>query len=380
MRIGIDARLIGGRNTGDRTYWRGLLTGLAKLECTQNDEFILYLSDFPEQSEIDSLSLPANFIWKHIDASSDRLWSISSLPTTAKKDKLDLVHVQYSVSPLFSVPVVTTIHDISFNLFPELFETKDRLILNISTPNAIKKSAAVIGVSESTRQDIIKNYRANPDKVFTTLLAAGDSFKCSSDDQRGLAREHLSEKYKIDSPFVLAVGVLQPRKNLPLLIKAFKTAKTLAQFPHKLVITGKKGWLTEEIESALNGVSESGSPIILTGYVPDSDLPLLYNCADLFCHPAVFEGFGLPPLEAMSCGCPVITANTSSLPEVVGDAGITLDPRNIGAWIDTIVDCLTHPEKLSGMSEKGLKQAQKFSWEETATRTYDIYKKVAKSA
>jgi glycosyltransferase involved in cell wall biosynthesis len=375
MRIGIDARLISGRFTGDRTYWRGLLHGLAQLSICAKDEFLLYVREMPSPDEISPLGLADNFQWRVIAGSSDRVWSILSLPAAAKRDGVDIVHVQYTVSPLFSVPVVATVHDISFKLFPELFNWRDRLLLNLTTPYSIRKARAVIGVSESTRSDLIKTYKAAPEKVFTTHLAADSRYSQLPDSEREAARKTLSQKYGIDSPFVLAVGVLQPRKNLPMLLRAFRAAKVLSKLDHKLVITGKRGWLTEGLDDALNQAQSSAADpsIILTGYVPDDDLPLLYNCADLFCYPSLYEGFGLPPLEAMACGCPVLTSNVSSLPEVVGDAGITLDPHNAGAWIDSISSTLASMEIRAAMTTRGIAQANRFNWLATAELTRAAY-------
>jgi glycosyltransferase involved in cell wall biosynthesis len=368
MRIGIDARTVAGRFTGDRTYWRGLLSGLSQLDA--DHEYFLYVRDaVPDGS--DAIELGDRFAWRIVPASNDRIWSLTALPHAARSDKIDVMHVQYTVSPFFRVPVVTTIHDISFRLFPKLFSAKDRALLNISVPAAVRLASRVIGVSENTRRDILRAYAGTPPhKVVAIPLAASSDFKPQDEADRERNRRLLEARHAIRGPYVLAVGVLQPRKNLPLLIRAFRAAKRIARRPHRLVITGKHGWMTAEIDTALR---EAGDDVLFTGYVPDEHLPLLYGCADMMCYPSLYEGFGLPPLEAMACGCPVVVSRSSSLPEVVGEAGIMLDPERLSEWIDAIAALLDSAPDRTRLSESGLAQAAKFSWRRTAMQTLAVY-------
>jgi len=368
MRIGIDARAVAGRYTGDRTYWRGLLRGLSDLN--NDHRYLLYVrQEVPNGA--DALQLGERFEWRVVPASSDRIWSLTTLPLSARSDRTDILHVQYSVSPFVSCPVVTTVHDISFKLFPQLFSAKDRALLNLTVPVAVRRACRVIGVSENTRRDILKAFAGTPpEKVAAIPLAAAPEFRLMDDKARDEAGRLLESHYGIDGPFVLAVGVLQPRKNLPMLIRAFRSAKRIARLPHRLAIVGKHGWLTEEIDTAL---AEAGEDVIMTGYVPDDHLPAMYNCAEMMCYPSYYEGFGLPPLEAMSCGCPVAVSQTSSLPEVVGSAGMLLDPESVGVWIDAISTLLTDSGERRRLSEAGLAQAAKFTWRRTALATQAVY-------
>ena len=387
MRIGIDARLLGGRHTGDRTYWRGLLAGLALEDC--QNEYLLYVRETPDASMVqlfDTRRATQNFRYRVLPAKSDRVWSLVTLPNAMSRDKIDVAHVQYTVSPLFfarSICVVTTVHDITFRLFPKLFRPMDRLLLNLSVPYSVRRSCGVIAVSDNTRKDILRAYHPRPEtKLVATLLAAGPEFRVLSETDRSLARTLLQEQYGIGGdglPYALAVGVLQPRKNLLLLLRAFTAARRLHGFPHRLAVVGKVGWLASEIEAALRAGEASGD-VVLVGYVPDDHLPLLYNCADLMCYPSLYEGFGLPPLEAMACGCPVAASDISSLPEVVGSAGALLDPRKPGEWIDTLGRVLLDPVQRRQMSVDGLAQASKFSWQQTARETLAVYKACHNSA
>jgi glycosyltransferase involved in cell wall biosynthesis len=370
MRIGIDARALGGRFTGDRTYWRGLIQALAVVDHA--NEYRLYLRE--PLSSSDTMTLPERFSTRVVTAKSNRFWSLWTLPRAAHADRVDLVHVQYSVSPLFQMPVVTTIHDITFRLLPRSFSLKDRLLLNLTIPSAIRRASRVLTVSEATKRDIVREYRAPESKIVATPLAADNAYQPLDDAQTAHAREALRGSYGIEGPYALAVGVLQPRKNLPMLISAFRTARRVFKLEHKLVIVGKRGWLTTSIDSALK---EAAGDVVLTGYVPDEHLPLLYACADLMCYPSLYEGFGLPPLEAMACGCPVAVSNTSSLPEVVGDAGALLDPTSAGVWIDAIGRILCNADESARMREAGLRQAARFDWKQTALRTLEVYRDCA---
>ncbi len=381
MRIGIDARLLTGRFTGDRTYWRGLLGGLAAVDS--DNQYLLYVREEAAENIAEAIGVggesPSKFQWRVVPARNDRLWSLIALPNAMRRDKVDVVHVQYAVSPLFfarGVKVVTTVHDVTFRLFPHLFRPMDRALLNLSVPYSVRRACAVIAVSENTRADILRAYRPKPEsKVAVTLLAAGPEYRAMSESERDSARLVLQEHYGVggqDAPYALAVGVLQPRKNLVMLLRAFSAARRLHGFPHRLVVVGKRGWLASGIDEALSAAEAAGD-VALTGYVPDEHLPLLYNCADLMCYPSLYEGFGLPPLEAMACGCPVMTSDAGSLPEVVGDAGVLLDPNKPGEWIDALGRVLPDAGLRGKMSADGLAQASSFSWSRTARETLAVY-------
>jgi glycosyltransferase involved in cell wall biosynthesis len=295
-----------------------------------------------------------------------------------KRDKTDLAHVQYTVPLMSTVPVVTTIADITFKLFPELFTFKDRTLLNLSIPASIKRSAAVICVSENTRNDILKAYPDTPsNKAIAIHNGIGSEFTPASVEDIAMFRDRVKEQYNIDGDYVLSVGVLQPRKNAPLLIRAFLKAKADGNLPHRLVIVGKRGWLSDQTEKA---IADAGENVIFAGYAADDDLRALYCCADCLAYPSLYEGFGLPPAEAMACGCPVIAGNTSSLPEVVGDAGLLVDPKNQDAWSEALVCLLTDARLRETLAQKGLRQVKRFSWITAAQKTLLVYRSVLEKA
>jgi glycosyltransferase involved in cell wall biosynthesis len=373
MRIGIDVRTLSGHFTGDRTYWRGLIQGLAAIDTA--NEYVLY-TRLPVDGEPPKVG--SNFTWRTIPTpTNDALWMQFAFPKALRADAIDIAHTQYNTPFLgMPCPVITTVADISFALFPEHFVPKDRFILNRFVPGSMRRAARVIAVSENTRRDILRQYKhhISPDKVVTTLLAADARFVPPTTQES--ARQTANNKYALQGhPYVLAVGVLQPRKNMETLLDAFALVKLgpLAP-PHLLVIAGKRGWKNEELDRRLKALPpEVVEQIVFAGYVPDDDLPALYGGADAFCYPSLYEGFGLPPLEAMACGCPVLCARTSSLPEVVGDAGLLLPASDSDAWATALEKLLGDAKVRERWSHRGLERARAFSWERTARQTLAVY-------
>ena len=373
MRIGIDARTLSGRFTGDRTYWRGLLGGLSAVDTV--NEYVLYTRG-PIEGEPPELG--PNFQWKQIaKPSNDALWMLSAFPKALQADKIDVGHTQYNI-PLLGVPcpVVTTVHDISFQIHPDLFLPKDRRILQTFVPRSMRKAAAVLAVSESTRRDILRSYPQIPkEKVFVVLEAAGKQFKFPSGGQETARTAANTALGLDDKPYLLAVGVLQPRKNLEVLLDAFALLKLGPHPPpHRLIIAGKRGWLDETDAQLAALPAEVTREIVLAGYVSDDALPTLYGGADALCYPSRYEGFGLPPLEAMACGCPVLCSRASSLPEVVGDAGILLPFGDSSAWAHALEKLLASPAVQARWRERGPERAALFSWEKAGRETVEIYK------
>jgi glycosyltransferase involved in cell wall biosynthesis len=361
MRVAIDARTVGSPKTGDRTYCLNLLRGMAALR--PEGEFFLYtdrLTGLPEE-------LPPNLQQVVLRAPLPWLWTPWSLPWDLRRRQTDLVHIQYIIPPITSCPVVTTIHDISFRRNPCWFPLKHRVLLNLLIPFAARNAAHVITGSEFTRHELIDEYDLPPEKVTVTPYAADPIYRPLD---REAAQRAVSERFGLRGPFVLAVGVLQPRKNLPRLIRAF--GRIAREVPHTLALVGKPGWAHEELQRAA-AASGLGSRLRFTGYVPDADLPVLYNAADLFAYPSLYEGFGLPPLEAMACGTPVVTSDVTSLPEVVGEAALTVDPTDEDTLADALCRTLTEERLREQLRTAGFKRAASFSWERTAALTLNVY-------
>lgn len=374
LRIGLDVRTLSGRFTGDRTYWRGLMGGLAEVD--HENEYVLY-TRLPVDGELPALG--PNFTGRLVPApQNDALWMQFAWPRALKQDKIDVAHTQYNI-PLLGTPcpIVTTIHDITFALHPEWFLPRDRWILNTFVPRSMQRAARVIADSESTRRDILRRYKGRvADSSVVTILLAADKLYAPLPGGQEMAREAANNALGLDNrPYVLSLGVLQPRKNLGVLLDAFALMKLGPHAPpHRLLVVGKRGWLGEELDTQVAQLPDAvARDIVWTGYVPDSDLPTLYGGADAFCYPSKYEGFGLPPLEAMACGCPTLCARSSSLPEVVGDAALLLPPGDSAAWAGALEKVLGSPRVQSRWRERGVARAAEFSWARTARETLRVY-------
>lgn len=361
MRIALDCRTVTAPKTGDRTYALNLMRALARVDA--ENEYFLYTW---EPTTLTDLEAP-NFHPVVLPASPRWLWTPLSFPRDLARRGADLAHVQYIIPPSSPRPVTTTIHDVAFRRFPELFPLKHRLLLNWLIPMAVEHSAAVITGSEATKRDLLEFYDVRPEKVHVTPYAADPVYRPMDREE---ARQAVRRRLRVPVPYILSVGVLQPRKNLPRLVRAYN--RIANSIPHRLVLTGKEGWASEELRAAVAEAPPGNQPVF-TGYVADADLPVLYAGADLFCYPSLYEGFGLPPLEAMACGTPVLTSNVSSLPEVVGEAGLTVDPRDEAAIADGIRSLVEDPERRLALAEAGLRRAAEFSWDRTAQETVAVY-------
>jgi glycosyltransferase involved in cell wall biosynthesis len=365
LRVALDCRTVTAPKTGDRTYALNLIRGLAAVD--RENHYLLYTAEPTELTDLgrpnmEPVVLPAEPAW---------WWTPFVFPRDLARSAVSLAHVQY-ITPLDRpVPFITTIHDVAFRRYPGLFPLKHRVLLNALVPLSAWRAARVITGSESTRQDLVHYYRLPPEKIAVTPYAADRSYHPMD---RDAARRAIRERFGVRRPFVLSVGVLQPRKNLPRLVEAY--ARIARTVPHSLVIVGKWGWAHDELKAAVQRAG-LGDRVFFTGYVADSDLPILYNAADVFAYPSLYEGFGLPPLEAMQCGTPVLTADNSSLPEVVGDAGILVDPRSVREIADALRTLLKDDRERARLREAGLERAKRFSWEETARRTVEVYQQVA---
>lgn len=403
MHIAIDGRALTGRYTGDRTYWRNLLRVLPRLDPAST--FRVY-SRLP----IAPLELPdfPNLTYQVVEARNDRLWTFSALPAALRDTRPDVLHVQYTLPPRCPCPVVTTIHDISFRVHPRWFPVRDRLLLNLTIPLAMRRAARVITDSDSSRDDMLRAYRIAPGRVVSIPLGlppefaselppdvvlhagadgagrapngvSGSQFALEEAAQKKeIARQIAKSKYNLHAPFVLAVGVLQPRKNLRLLARAFGQAKAAHDLPHQLALAGKAGWQTEE--AALRraafegGGTAAADAVIFTGYVEDAALPALYRACDVFAYPSLYEGFGLPPLEAMACGAATLVSDAPPMPHNVGDAALVLGATDVNAWAEGIGHVLRNDSLRADLAARGPVRAAQFTWEATGTQTLEVYR------
>ena len=406
MHIAIDAHMVGERETGNETYMVNLARSLLRLsgrdpkgfswdalgppnatqdlpsmQRAQQRRFgdmprFSFLATHPERlhAALPELAASVNAQTVRLRPANALLRIPLGLPWASLRGDFDLLHVTYNAPPLSPCPTVVTIHDISFEHYPHFFSPRDRLILKTLVPLSARRAAHILTVSQHAKREIIDRYNLPPDKITVTYEAAGEQF-CPIDDPAAL--QAVRSKYGIgDGPFVLALGNLQPRKNIARLVEAFAAAVRNDISPGKvipkLVIAGKAQWRESEVFQAVQQAGLDGR-VLFPGYVEDGDLPALYSAAAVFVYPSLYEGFGLPPLEAMACGAPVISTNAASLPEVVGDAALVVEPTDVAALAQALRDVLSQPGLQADLRQRGFARAAQFSWERCAAETLAAY-------
>lgn len=301
----------------------------------------------------------------------DSLYQHLLLPASAIKGA-DLIHTPTARLPaLASVPVVATILDVIPRYFPQYYRLHDALVLNLYLRLSTRRASHIITISECSRQDLHRSFGVSLDHITVTHLAPAPTMRPipSLEMAATLAR------YGIVQPYILSVCTVEPRKNLQRLLHAFATLRQQGAISHQLVLVGSDGWLPIPITATAAQLGV-GDAVQLLGYIPDADLPALYTGADLFAYVPIYEGFGLPPLEAMACGTPVLTSNNSSLPEVVGDAAIMVDPLSISQIAKAMGELLTSAEQHERLRIMGLRRSRDFSWMRCAAETIEVYHSV----
>lgn len=371
MRIGIDAHMVGHGETGNETYVVGLIAGLGQVDS--RNEYRVVVEDLTAAA---GMCLKPNFVPVVIRPRSAFVRVPISMPWLAGRERIDLLHVTYVAPPLIRCPVVVTVHDVSYRLFPEAFSPRDRAMLSIMVPVSMRNARQVITVSESSKRDILRFYRLPEDKIRVTYEAAGPQFTLARGNPR---HESAVSEYSHDRRYILAVGNLQPRKNLKRLIEAYHRLVLAGAIECDLLLVGKPQWKAADLYQTIRmlGLEER---VRFTGFVPDELLPALYRNADVFVYASLYEGFGLPILEAMACGTPVITSNVSAMPEVAGDAALLVDPRSVDQLAQAILAVVSRPDVAQSLRQRGLARAAQFTWSKTAEETLQVYQKALEDA
>lgn len=358
-RIGIDGHMIGDHSGGNESYYTNILQNM---NIPNDISIYLFLS-----KDVDDSVYRKKFIIVRFQSQNAFIRNFIELPKLCKRYHLNILHTQYFIPFYRPCKIVCTIHDICFEHFTDIFTKKEYFRQKILIPYAAHKSEKIFTVSKYSKGDIAKHYNISDSKIIVTYNAVNSEFK----PLEKATRKKVRTKYGIKNhKYVLSVCNLQPRKNLVRLIRAFRMMKEEKPGKEQLVIVGKKAWMFNDILKEALGNSND---IIFTDYVPEEDLIRLYNDASCFIYPSYFEGFGIPPLEAMACGTPVAVANATSLPEVVGDAGLYFDPYNETEIKDTIKVLLSDEELCRILREKGLKRAHEFKWEVSSKKIINTY-------
>lgn len=359
MRIGIHASHLNVPQTdGVKVFLKNLILNIKELD--KENQFFLYYKAKPAEGFIEAPN------YKHVVVPGRGPWTQLHLPRHLFKDKLDAFYIHLQTLPFYrpKMRTVITIHDIAFFDFPEYFTVKNRVLLYLFSSYAIRSADKIITPSFNTKNDITRRFKVNEEKIVVAPLAYNKNiFKPVPEN---FDSRETKEKYKIKGPYILYIGVLQPRKNIARLIRSFNVLKKKNKIPHQLVLVGSPGWLFEDIFKEI-AKSPFKKDIIQIGEVKWEELPKLLWAAEVFVLPSLYEGFGLPVLEALASGTPVITARNSSLPEVGGEAAEYIENAKSEKEIaEKILKVISNENLREEMRQKGFEEAKKFSWEKCA--------------
>lgn len=375
MKIGINAMQVRAAKSGVGQYIHALLDSAVRL--APSDEFLVYCNAANEP----------NYTYDAVNAKT-RVWGLSGarrpvrlayeylfLPGDLKKACLDVFHgASNFLPPRRACPYVVTIHDLSYHVHPERCPPLRRYYWYAMTARTVKVADRIITISENSRRDIVHFFPESEGRIRVIPEAAHERFR-----PLAVSRED-SELARLDKeingrPYLLYLGTLEPGKNVARTVKAFD--RIAGDFPdHVLVLAGDKGWLYQPVFEAI-AEARHGDRILYVGHVSDIEAVALFNFAELFVFPSLYEGFGLPPLEAMQCGCPVITSNVSSIPEVVGDAAIQINPESVDELASAMGKVLSSGDVRVELRQLGLARASEFSWDKCARETLEVYREVA---
>jgi glycosyltransferase involved in cell wall biosynthesis len=369
MKIGIDGNEANIRDrVGSGMYSYQLLKHLYELDTW--NEYTIYLKNPP----VFDMPLERKN-WRYIVFGPQKFWTQFALPLKlyTQREKLDLFFTPGHYAPRFSpFPTVVAVMDLSYFKFPEYFKKSDLLQLKSWTEYSVKKASHIITISESTKSDIVKYYGVPSNTVTVTYLGYDTETFKPVEDQNQIKK--VLDKYGFKQPYILYLGTLQPRKNIVRLIQAFKDLVTDPEYARlglKLVIVGKKGWLFEEIFTEVKRLKME-DVVVFTGYIQDEEKAAILSGAMLYTLPSLYEGFGIPVLEAMACGTPVVVSQISSLPEVVGEYGVLVDPYDVKSISSGLKLLVKDDDLRNRMRNNGLRWVKKFDWMNCARITLGV--------
>ncbi len=378
MRIAIDYSAGVNQTAGIGRFVRNLVQALSLID--QTNEYVLMYAK-PNPGRLLDLPSGPNFSAKELPLRERLLtilWHRLHLPISVDRlvGPVDIFHApDFVLPPVKHAVSILTVHDLAFLIHPECADDRLRRFLEKAVPRSIARADYILADSENTKSDVVCLMDADPERVFVVPGAVDPVFvpaaQSSIDDTK--------EKYQLDQPYILGLGTIEPRKNWPRLIEAYARFRTSTGLPHQLVIAGGNGWLTEETFASASR-SPYSQDIRFTGRIPDDTLVPLITGAEVFAYPSLYEGFGLPPLEAMACGTPVICSNSSSLPECAEGAALMVPPTDTDAMAEALEQICTDDNLKQDLRRRGTARAAEYGWEDSAKRLLEIYEQVGRAA
>ena len=367
MNIAYDARSLFQGGTGDVTYFRSLLHAIAHL--TSKSQLHLYYREFDSERE----NLAAHYANIHthgLNFPVGWLWNQCALSPHLARDGMDALHSQYLLPTWAPRPMIVTIHDITFRLFPEWFPPRPRKLMNFLIPLAAGRAQKIITGSQNSKDDMVREFGVPESKIVVTPYAAGAHF-ISNDPMESHRR--VRETYpELSGPYIAGIGLRGARKNIGIVLRAILRLRSRGAWPidMKIAIAGTRDQFPDKEFEKLSDI------VVFLGFIEETLLPDIFSAAQCSVYPSLYEGFGLPVLEAMACGSPVICSDTSSLPEVAGGAGAMLSPTDEEGWANVLESVLHDENHRAMLRDRGLKRATEFSWEKCARQTLDVYQEV----
>lgn len=378
MKIGIDIRMLGRKRTGDESVFFNLVKHLALIDDVS--EYSLFIDErHPNEALLVTKALgiekKSNFRLVMLPTTSKFTWNFWTLPNYLHTHPVDIYHTQYIV-PFFvsrSIKIVTHIHDISFCVYPKYISWRDRIFLKLLIPRSLRRADKIVAVSEFTKGEIVKYYGTDPDKIEVVSNALSDDFlhyeKSSADCARAVR-----EKYGLPEKFILYVGTLQPRKNVPALIQAFALVKDRLPGTDLVIVGNKRGYHYDKGIDISIREHTLQHRVIFPGFVEQDDLPQIMRLAKVFVFPSLYEGFGLPVLEAMSQCIPVLASDIAPLREIGNESVLFVDTRDLAKFSEVLYTISTVAKVREGLIVAGIKQICTFSWRSSAGKLLTMYK------
>lgn len=369
LKIAIEARPIRwSYGTGIGNYTYDMIEKLAKIDPVNDYTFL-----WPDDHPFGDIPFPRKYSYYFLPKEDGR--ETIEIPYWLARERVDVFHLPqngFRIPELTSCKIVVTIHDLIPYFLPEMVRPSFLKRFIHEMPRIVERADRIITVSVASKNDIIKVFKINPARIIVIPSAPSDSYRLLP---KAEIKQQLFSRYRIKKPYILYVGGLNPRKNITELIYAYSKIYRELAGGQKLLIFGPGGKHFDRLQLLVKSLNLE-EEVLFPGFIPSGELPLFYNGADLFVYPSLYEGFGLPPIEAMSCGTPVITSNVSSLPEVVGDAALQINPYDTLELADRIFQVLNNEFLRETLIKKGLEQSQKYNWTKIAGQILEVYQDV----